>query len=305
MEFSLESNMKTLKLPNGNTMPFIGLGTSNLGENEEDLLRILNLSLDVGYRLFDTANGYNNEAVIGRFIRNLPIKRSEVFISSKLNDDAHSYSASLEAVEKTLYRLNTEYIDLFLVHNPNSQMMRMSCSALYAADPNYWIAANQETWLALEECYKKGLIKNIGVSNFEERHLSALIRNANVLPTVNQIRYCLGCYKTQKKLIEYCASKSVLVQAYSPFGKGNALRDPNIISLSKEKSCSPELLILSYLNERNIPAVIRASSKPHLSNNLSQMYVCLDEKDMALIEAIIVDENWAKIKNPETGEKYN
>ena len=108
--------MKTTMFHGDGFLPFVGLGTCNLGTTEEELIRILNTALDVGYRLFDTANGYNNESGIGKFLHHLPIPRSEVFITSKLNDNLHSYTAASSAVDETLNRLpQLPYIVLFII----------------------------------------------------------------------------------------------------------------------------------------------------------------------------------------------
>ena len=297
--------MKTTMFHGDGFLPFVGLGTCNLGTTEEELIRILNTALDVGYRLFDTANGYNNESGIGKFLHHLPIPRSEVFITSKLNDNLHSYTAASSAVDETLNRLHTEYLDLFLIHNPNSQMMRESMKNEYEKDHNYWIKSNIETWQALEECVIKGKIKNIGVSNFEIRHIEALLPHIKIKPLINQIKYCVGCYGTQERLIEYCKQKGILIQGYSPFGKGNAVNIPQIQDIAARLDCGAKDVILSYLRKKGIPTIIKASCHTHLISNLHPHYVVLTDDDIRIIESCVIKENWAKIKNPDTGEKYN
>ncbi len=297
--------MDTIRLNTGESLPFIGLGTSNLGKDDTDLFRILNLALDVGYRLFDTANGYKNEHVIGKFIKHLPVNRADVFITSKLDDDAHTYELAKESVEKTLERLQTDYIDLFLVHNPNSQYMRETFGHAAINNPEYWVNANAETWRALEEYKKRGFIRNVGVSNFNLHHLHALIASTDSVPAVNQIKYCIGCYRAQSELLNFCKANSIVVQGYSPFGKGHALDSAPILELAKAKGCSKGDIVLSYLKARHVPTIVRSGNEEHLKSNLYYNEVVLDAEDLSFIESFAIDENWAKIKNPDTGEKYN
>lgn len=297
--------MENVTLNNGTVIPFVGLGTSNLGSSENEFLDILNMALDIGYRLFDTANGYNNENVIGRFVSRLPVPRSEILITSKLNDNLHSYSAAVGAVSETLERLRTDYLDLFLVHNPNSQIMRECMREKFEVDSEYWMEANVETWRALEDCVAQGKIRCIGVSNFEIRHLKALIPHVKIIPAVNQIKYCVGCYKTQESLIEFCKSNAIQIQGYSPLGKGNATKTQQIKDIAANNGCMPEDVILSYLTAKSIPTIVRASSREHLISNIRSQRITLSDDDLRKIEECNVNENWAKIKNPDTGEKYN
>ena len=296
--------MNIFTLNNKNTMPALGLGTSKLGDTEDALVVALRDGISAGYRLIDTANGYHNEKTIGRFLKNCPIPRSELFVTSKLDDDAHSYDSAICAVYDTLDRLGTNYLDLFLIHNPNSVKMRQ-LSPYALTNEQYWIEENHKTWEALEHCVQLGLIRNIGVSNFNIHHLSALMEGTKIVPAVNQIKYCLGCYGTQEQVIQFCQQNGILVQAYSPFGKGFALHHSFLHEMSSKYHCSCSDIILNYLRIKGIAAILRSANKGHLVSNLNFAHIDIESTDMDVLQSCNIQDRWGMIRNPDTGDMYN
>lgn len=202
--------MKSLKdyyvLHNGVKIPCVGFGTWQIPEGKQayDSVRY---ALDVGYRHVDTASGYGNEKSVGAAIKDSGIPREEIFLTSKLGNRDHGYEDTMKAFEITMENLNTEYLDLYLIHWPNPVKFRHN-----------WQETNSGSWKAFEELYGEGRIKSIGVSNFQIRHLEPLFETAKVIPMVNQIRLCPG--EAQDELVEYMKERNILAEAYSPLGTG-------------------------------------------------------------------------------------
>jgi diketogulonate reductase-like aldo/keto reductase len=193
-------------LSNGVKIPCIGFGTWQT-PNGEAAFSSVKAAIKAGYRHIDTAAVYGNEESVGRAIKESGIPRNEIFLTTKLANSEHGYDAAMRAYEGSAKKLGTDYFDLYLIHWPNPAKFRSN-----------WQEANAGTWKAFEELYKAGKLKAIGLSNFHQRHIEPLLEGASVIPQVNQIRLCPGC--TQDAVVEYCRSKNILLEAYSPLGVG-------------------------------------------------------------------------------------
>lgn len=200
--------METFKLYNGVEIPKIGFGTWQIpvGKPTEDAVRT---ALEVGYRHLDTAQTYQNEHSVGVGFRQSGLKREEVFITTKNWNTAQSYEGAREHMQISLERLGVDYIDLMLIHWPNPVNLN---------EGDRWIERNREVWRAMEDLYKEGVLKSIGVSNFYVKHLDALLETAEIKPHVNQINICPGYPQTE--VVEYCQDRDILVEGYSPLGSG-------------------------------------------------------------------------------------
>lgn len=197
--------MSTYKLSNGVEIPVIGYGTWQV---EDDIaVASVEESIKAGYRHIDTAQAYGNEKSVGEGIRRSGIAREELFVTTKLTNANHSYELTMSSFEQSLKDLGLSYVDLFLVHWPCPIQVR-----------DRWQDANAETWRAIEELYDDGKIRAIGVSNFHQRHIDALLQTAKYAPMVDQIRLCSGC--TQDEVVDYCRKNNILLEAYSPLGRG-------------------------------------------------------------------------------------
>lgn len=184
-------------LNNGVKMPLLGFGTYNV----EDLGKLNNAikeSIKIGYRHIDTASFYGNEEVIGCALKESDVSRNEIFLVDKVWNSEQGYEKTLKAFKKSMKKLNTDYLDLYLIHWPQY--------------------LNKETWKALEKLYKEGYIRAIGVSNFTINHLKELIENAEVIPAVNQIEFHPRL--VQKDLMEYCKESNIQLEAWSPLMRG-------------------------------------------------------------------------------------
>ena len=202
--------MQNYTLANGVQIPAVGLGTWQTPDDETGYQAVLS-ALKLGYRHIDTAQGYRNEDIVGRAVRDSGISREEVFITSKLDNPNHGYDNTIRSFEETLQKLGTDYVDLFLIHWPNPLQYRST-----------WQLTNSETWNAFEELYHAGKIRAIGISNFRQHHIDELLKTAEIMPMVNQIRLCPG--DTQDELVKYCRERNILLEAYSPLGTGQIFK---------------------------------------------------------------------------------
>lgn len=208
------------KLSNGVEIPCVGFGTWQTPDGET-AVQAVKAAIASGYVHIDCAAAYKNEQSVGQGIAESGIPREKLFVTSKLWNTEHTYEKTLAAFEKTLSDLGLEYLDLYLIHWPNPASYR-----------DRWQQANAETWRAFEELYKQGRVRAIGVSNFCQRHMDALLETATIAPMVNQIRLCPG--DPQAELVDYCRQKGMLLEAYSPLGLGKIFEVPEMQQLAEK-----------------------------------------------------------------------
>ncbi len=257
----------TYKLYNGVEIPNIGLGT---WQSDDPTTRLAVLSaLSHGYRLIDTAAAYGNELGVGQGVKDSGLKREEIFITSKLRNADHGYDNTMRAFEKTLSRLGTDYLDLYLIHWPNPVQYR-----------THWEEATAGTWKAFEELYKAKRIRAIGVSNFMEHHIETLMKTAEILPMVNQLMLCPGI--TQPEIVDYCKQKGILVEAYSPFGTGRIFSSPEMKALSQKYGRSVGQLCLRWCEQMGFVSLPKSANPMRIKENAEIDFVISDE-DIALI----------------------
>ena len=193
-------------LKNGVTMPRIGFGTYNTSDDEA--CRVVCDAVEVGYRLIDTAAIYENEAGIGRALATCGVPREELFITSKVWNTHRGYDKTMESFNASCERLGVDYLDLFLVHWPANEKQ-------FGAEAE---TINADTWRALEDLYKNGDVRAIGLSNFKPHHIEALLKHAEIEPMVDQIEFYPG--RIQTETLEYCLERDLVVEAWSPLGRG-------------------------------------------------------------------------------------
>lgn len=216
----MKSLTDTYRLSNGVQIPCIGFGTWQ-AQNGEEARQAVAWALAAGYRHIDTAAAYGNEQSVGQAVRESGIPREEIFITSKLQNPAHGYENTMAAFNQTMENLGLDVLDLYLIHWPNPISVR-----------NQWQQANAGTWKAFEELYRAGRIRAIGVSNFHPHHLDPLLTTAEIVPMVNQIRLCPG--ETQDNVVDYCRERGILLEAYSPLGKGKLFEAPVMLEFSRK-----------------------------------------------------------------------
>lgn len=257
------------RLSNGVEIPCVGFGTWQTPDGEIAVSSVLS-AIKAGYRHIDTAQGYGNEESVGIAVKKSGVSRKELFITSKLANSEHGYDKTLAAFEGTMKKLGTDYLDLFLIHWPNPVAFR-----------DHWQEANAGTWKAFEELYKAGRIRAIGISNFRPRHMDELAKTAAVAPMVNQIRLCPG--DTQDEVVDYCRSRNILLEAYSPLGIGKIFDVPEMKTLAEKYKKSIAQICIRWSLQRNYLPLPKSVTPARIMENTEVFDFELEAKDVQLI----------------------
>lgn len=261
-----------VSISNGVAMDRLGYGLYKVPA--DDAHGLSTLALEAGYRLLDTAAMYGNEEGVGRAVLDAVsaghVDRGDVFVTSKVWNEHHGYRATREAFEESLRRLGLDYLDLYLIHWP------CPSKDLYV-----------ESWRALEELYAGGKVRAIGVSNFQRHHLEKLLSQTEVVPAVNQIE--LHPFLQQQGLRDFNAEHGILTQAWSPLGRGSLLTNTTITHIAAKHSRSPAQVILRWHMQIGVTAVVKASSRMRIQENLRIDDFTLDAVDMTAIEQLNSD----------------
>lgn len=262
----------TYKLSNGVEIPCVGFGTWQTPDGET-AVKAVAAALEAGYLHIDTAEGYGNESSIGEALSASGIDRKKLFITSKLKNDYRGYDMTVKAFEQTLKDLQTDYLDLFLIHWPNPLKYR-----------DEWQRHNAETWKAFEDLYKAGKIRAIGVSNFHKRHLDELEKTAEIMPMVNQIRLCPGC--TQDEVVENSRARGILLEAYSPLGTGKIFEVPEMIALSEKYNRSIAQICIRWSLQNGWLPLPKSVTPSRIAENTKVFDFTLSDDDVKLIASL-------------------
>lgn len=290
--------MKTLKFKNDDEMPAIGLGTwkSEKGKVEE----AVQIALEEGYRHIDCAATYGNEAEIGNAFSKVfsdgKIERDDVWVTSKLWNDSHKKEDVIPALKQTLKDLKLDYLDLYLIHWPVAFKPGVGFPS---KDSDYLSLEDVpilETWKAMLEAKKQGLVKHLGVSNFSIRKLKDLISKSEEKPEVNQVE--LHPFLPQDELVKFCHDNNINVTAYSPLGSGDRaasmkaedepslLKEPAILKVARKHDASPAQVLIKWAVDRDTAVIPKSTSRSHIISNLESANLRLDEEDRKEIAAI-------------------
>ncbi|MDT0125504.1 aldo/keto reductase [Paenibacillus sp. RRE4] len=254
-------------LNDGLKVPAIGFGTYGL--KGEAGVKSIASALDAGYRLIDTAYNYENEATVGRAIKQSSIAREELLITSKLPGRYHAHDKALVAIQESLYRADLDYYDLYLIHWPNPK------KDMYV-----------EAWQALIEAKKRGYIRSIGVSNFLPEHNERLIQETGVAPSLNQIE--LHPFFDQTKQREQDTKHGIVNESWSPIGRGNdalqdILKDENIVRIAETHGKTPTQVILRWHIQLGSIPIPKAGSLEHQQENIKLFDFELNDEEMQVI----------------------
>lgn len=258
--------METLKLNNGVEIPSIGLGVWKM-DDATLAYKAIRFALDLGYRHIDTAMIYKNEEVVGKAIKDSGIAREEIFLTTKLwNDDQRSGKVT-EAINASLKKLNTEYVDLYLVHWPVKET---------------YISV----WEKMEKVYQDGKTKAIGVSNYQPYHLDELLQKTEIVPSVNQIE-CYP-YLSQEAVITYCKGKGIHPEAWGPLGAGKTdiLTNPIMQGIAKNHNKSTAQVALRWNLQRGVIIIPKSVHENRLSENFSIADFSLTAEEMKQINRL-------------------
>lgn len=272
----MSSNMYKV-LVNGVKMPSIGFGTYKLID-EKEAIDCLKTAINLGYRQIDTAYFYKNEKIIGKGIREAGVDRKEIFLVSKLWNDEHGYDKTIEAFNRSLKNLNTDYLDLYLIHWPNK--------------------LNKDTWRAFEDLYEMGKIKSIGVCNFKKGHLEELKKTARIMPMVNQIE--IHPCKTQKDMVSYCMENNIQLVAWGPIMRGKIFSIPLLNSLAKKYNKNEAQIILRWHIQNGIIPIPKSSNIKRIKENFDVFDFEILEEDMVKIDKLNKNEDISGVPNNTT-----
>jgi diketogulonate reductase-like aldo/keto reductase len=254
---------------NGIEIPMLGLGLylSSSGNQAHEALQT---ALDAGYRHFDTAKFYGNEEDVGLAVRESNLPRENLFVTTKLWNDDHGYDSTLTAIDLSLNKMQLEYIDLYLIHWP-VQDLRL------------------DSWRAMEKALTDGKIKSIGVSNYMIHHITELLENGQVAPAINQFEISPYNYQSRKDVIDFCLSRDILVEAYSPLTKGHKLMDPDLIRLGNNYGKSPAQILIRWALQHQLIVLPKSSNEQRIKENADVFEFEISDEDMAYLDGL--DEN--------------
>lgn len=261
-----------LKLNNGVEIPVFGLGTWFI--DNDKAADAVAAAIKIGYRHIDTAEAYGNEKGVGEGIRKSGVPRNEIFLTTKLAAEMKDYESAKKAIQQSLDDLDCEYIDLMIIHSPQPWGN--------FRDGKHYEEGNLAAWKALEEFYNSGKIKAIGVSNFEKEDIENILANSTVKPTVNQILAHIS--NTPFELIEYCKSKDIVVEAYSPMGHGEIINNKNLIEMAKSYNVTVPQLCIRYTIQLGLVTLPKTGNPEHMKSNAAVDFV-ISDKDMEILKS--------------------
>ncbi len=235
----------TFKLHNNIEMPYLGLGTYQ-ADNDEEVVDAVKYALDIGYRHIDTASVYKNEKGVGEGILKSDVARKDIFVTSKVWNTDQGYESTLKAFDASLDRLGLDYLNLYLVHWPVSGKYK-------------------DTWRALEKLYKEERIRAIGTSNFMQHHLEDLLKDADIVPMVNQMEF--HPYLVQQSLIDYCEAKKIQYESWSPFLQGELFDLEITKGIEKKYDKTAAQVILRWNLQKGVIAIPKSVHKNRIQQN--------------------------------------
>ena len=219
-----------------------------------------------GYRHIDTAQAYQNERGVGEGIRTCGVARNELFVTTKLAAEIKSYDTAVAAIDQSLATMGLDYIDMMIIHSPQPWVE--------FRENNHYFEGNLEAWRALEEAYQAGKLCAIGVSNFEEADLDNILQNGTVAPMVNQVLAHIS--NTPFALIDYCRSKDILVEAYSPVAHGEMMKNKEIIAMAEKYGVSVPQLGIRYCLQLGTLPLPKTANPEHMRSNAEVDFVITD-----------------------------
>ncbi|MFC2030904.1 aldo/keto reductase [Chloroflexota bacterium] len=251
-------------LNNGLEMPWLGFGVFKIDEGQavEDAVRS---ALEIGYRSIDTAAAYRNERGVGKAIRESGVPREDIFLTTKVWNDDMRAKRTLAAFEESLERLETEYVDLYLIHWPVE---------------GYY----QEAWQVMEEIHQNGRAKAIGVSNFAVQHLEDLLRASQIVPTVNQVEF--HPFLVQPELLRFCQGHKIQVEAWSPLMAGEILTVPAVQKLADKYLKTVAQIVLRWDLQHKVVTIPKSVHANRIAENTQVFDFELSQADMDLLDAL-------------------
>ncbi|RGU91475.1 aldo/keto reductase [Segatella copri] len=267
---------KEILLNNGVKIPTPGFGTF-LTPDGATCVEAVKAAIAAGYTHIDTAAVYKNEKSVGEGIKESGIKRENLFVTSKVWNTERGYDKTLKAFDKTLSDLGLDYLDLYLIHWPANELQ-------FGKDANQ---QNVDTWKAMERLHEEGLIRSIGLSNFMQHHAEPVMAKANICPMVDQIEYHPGF--TQKECVEFCKKNNILVEAWSPLGRGNVLDNPLLKSIAASHGKSVAQVVIRWVMQTGVLPLAKSVTPSRIKENIDVFDFELSQQEMFEIASLKAD----------------
>ena len=273
---------KTLTLNNGVKIPQLGLGTWFI--DDSDAAEAVKAAAMLGYRHFDTAQAYGNERGVGEGILGCGVSREEIFAVSKVAAEHKTYDSAAKSIDETLLKTGLDYLDMMIIHSPQPW------DKVNQSDDRY-VEGNRAAWRALEDAYKAGKLRAVGVSNFKKEDIESLLETAEIKPMVNQI--LLHISNTPAELIKYCGEKGIVVEAYSPIGHGEILNQPDIMAMAEKYGVTVPQLCIRYTLQLGAVSLPKTADPAHMKSN-SEVDFEISEQDMEVLKSVKPIESYGK-----------
>lgn len=270
-KYTFRADDMSFTLNNGVKLPMLGYGSflSTVKDGKQTILD----ALECGYRYIDTAFFYKNEKEIGEAIKDSGIDRKELFLCSKVWPTRMGYEETKKCFEESCELLGTDYLDLYLIHWPK----------VSSTDEN-WVALMRDTWRALEDLYTGGRIRAIGLSNFLPHHIEPLLETARIKPMVDQLELHAGYM--QSEAVRYLKRHGIVVQAWSPLGRGAVINDPVVVSIAEKYGKTPAQILLRFLVQKQIAVIPKASSRERMLANKDIFEFFLESEDVSMLNSL-------------------
>lgn len=262
--------MEYRRLLNGVEMPEIGFGTYKAPDDEAGMTAVKE-AVEIGYRLFDTATLYENEAAVGRALRECGVSRDQLFVTTKVANSDRGYDSTLRAFDRSLQLMGLDYMDLYLIHWPASE-----------AKTDQWRVINAETWRAMEELLDAGRVRAIGVSNFFPIHLDALMQTARVTPMVNQVEMHPGLFPTD--VLDWSRRHGMIVEAWSPLGRMRMMEEPLLLELAAKYGKSVAQICLRWEIQHGVVPIPKSMNPGRMKENFDVFNFSLSADDMEKLD---------------------
>ena len=265
---------ETIKLSNGVVVPQLALGTWLIDDAVVD--DAVRAAIEIGYRHIDTAQAYGNERGVGEGVRTCGVPREQIFVTSKVAAEHKDYMSAADGIDETLRKMGLDYLDMMIIHSPQPWKEVNQSDNRYAE-------GNREAWRALEDALRAGKLRAIGVSNFLKGDIDSLWETAEVKPMVNQVLCHVS--NTPLDLIEYCQSKGIVMEAYSPVAHGEALKNAEIAEIAKKYGVSVPQLCIRYDIQLGMIVLPKTANPDHMRSNADVDFVISDE-DMEVLKNV-------------------
>ncbi|MGN0265462.1 MAG: aldo/keto reductase [Candidatus Fimousia sp.] len=261
-----------LTLNNGIKIPQLGLGTWFI--HDDIVADAIKEAVNVGYRHFDTAQAYGNERGVGEGIRNCGIPREEIFVTSKVAAEHKTYDEAMAGIDETIKKMGLDYLDMMIIHSPQPWIKVNQSEDRY-------VNGNREAWKALEDAYKAGKLKAIGLSNFQIGDIENILEVCEIKPMVNQI--LLHISNTPLELVEYCQSNGIVVEAYSPIAHGEILNQSEIVAMAEKYYVSVPQLCIRYTLQLGAVSLPKTGNPEHMMTN-AEVDFEISPEDMKMLK---------------------